>query len=78
MRPKRPQSDPSPGPIRLQVSLGERVDPAAADALWQIVLGGVEADPGGGPSTEGAGTRRTDRHSEPSEGIDRAGDHDPA
>jgi hypothetical protein len=71
--PKCPHSDPSPDPIRLHVSFGERIDPAAADALWRIVLGGVEADPGGGPSAEGAGTRRTGRHSADAGGIAEAG-----
>jgi hypothetical protein len=73
MCPKRPQSEPPPDPLRLQVSLGERIDPAAADALWRIVLGGVEADPGGGPSAEGAGTRRADRHPGDVGGIAEAG-----
>ena len=73
MCPKCPQSDPSPDPIRLHVSVGERIDPAAADALWRIVLGGVEASPGGGPSAEGAGTRRTDRHPQHTGGITEAG-----
>ena len=73
MCPKRPQSDLSPDPIRLHVSLGERIDPASADALWRIVLWGVEADPGGGPGAEGAGTRRTGRHSGHARGIGEAG-----
>ena len=68
MCPKRSQTDLTPDPIRLQVSLAERIDPAAADALWQIVLGGVEADTGGGPSAEGAGTRQTGRHPRQAEG----------
>lgn len=73
MCPQYPQSDPSPDPIRLRVDLSERIDPAAADALWRIVLGGVGADPGGGPSAEGAGTRRTARHPGDAGGIAEAG-----
>jgi len=69
MCPQDPHSDPSLDPIRLRVSVGERIDPAAADALWRIVLGGVEAVPGGGPSAEGAGTRRTGRHPADAGGI---------
>ena len=82
MCPKCPLSDPPPDPIRLRVSLGERIDPAAlgeridpaaADALWRIALGGVGADPGGDPSAEGAGTRRTVRHPGDAGGIAEAG-----
>jgi hypothetical protein len=73
MCPQHPQSDPALDPVRLHVSVGERIDPAAADALWRIVLGGVGADPGGGPSAEGAGTRRTDRHPADAGGVAEAG-----
>jgi len=59
--------------VQFRVAIGERIDPAAADALWRIVMGGVEADTGGGPSAEGAGTRRAGRHSEHTEGIVEAG-----
>lgn len=69
-----PQISPPFGAVCLR--LGERVDPDAADALWRLVLGGVEADPGGGPSAEGAGTRRAGRHLGQAEGIDEAGDDD--
>ena len=73
MCPRCPQTDPPPGPIRLRVTLGERTDPSAADALWRIVLGGVEADPGGDPSAEGAGTRRTVRPPGDAGGVAEAG-----
>ena len=66
MRPEPLQAQTSE-PVQLRLSLGERIDPAAADALWRLVLGGVEADPDGGPSAEGAGTRQADRLSEPPE-----------
>ena len=67
MCPEPLQPEPSE-PVQLRVAIGERIDPAAADALWRIVLGGVEADTGGGPSAEGAGTRRVGRHPAYSEG----------
>jgi hypothetical protein len=71
-----PHTSPLPGAVCLRLS--ERVDPDAADALWRLVLGGVEADPGGGPSAAGAGTRRAGRHPGQAEGVDQAGDDDPA
>jgi len=66
------QPDPSES-VHLRVTICERIDPAAADALWRIVLGGVEADTGGGPSAEGAGTRQADRHPQHTGGITEAG-----
>jgi hypothetical protein len=71
--PDRSKLNPPTDPIRIRLDFGERIDPAAADALWRIVLGGVEADTGGGPSAEGAGTRRAGRHSEHTGGIVEAG-----
>jgi hypothetical protein len=71
-----PSDNPDPGISprcgAVCLRLGERVDPDAADALWRLVL----ADPGGGPSAEGAGTRRAGRHLGQAEGIDEAGDDD--
>jgi len=60
-------------PFHLRVTIGERVDPAAADALWRIVLGGVESVTGGGPSAGGAGTPLAGRYPEHTEGIGEAG-----
>ncbi len=78
MPPDPAQPDPlptdiplSPGEVRLLIT--ERIDPEAADALWRIVLGGVEADTGGAPSAAGAGTRRTSRQSEHTAGSVEAG-----
>jgi len=51
-----------PGEVRLLIT--ERIDPEAADALWRVVMGGVEADTGGGPSAAGAGTRQAGRQSD--------------
>jgi hypothetical protein len=74
---RRKPLPPQPSePVQVRLSLGERIDPAAADALWRLVLGGVGADPGGGPSAEGAGPRRTGRHPKRAEGIDEAGADD--
>jgi len=74
--PDRSKLNPPTDPIRIRLDFGERIDPAAADALWRIVLGGVEADPGGGPSAGGAGTRRTGRHSADAGGVAEAGQSD--
>lgn len=67
----QPDSAPTDAPLRpgeVRLLITERIDPEAADALWRIVLGGVEADTGGGPGAAGAGTRRASRHSEHAEG----------
>ena len=79
--PAQPDSAPTDTPLpsgEVRLLITERIDPEAADALWRVVLGGVEADTGGGPSAEGAGTRQAGRHPERTEGIAEAGDHDPA
>jgi hypothetical protein len=75
-RKRSQEPEPNPRQLRLGLDIGERVDPAAADALWQIVLGGIEADTGGGPSAEGAGTRQAGRHPGDAEGIAEAGHDD--
>ena len=61
----QPDSAPTDPPLPL---ITERIDPEGAEALWRRVLGGVEADTGGGPGAAGAGTRRASRHSEHAEG----------
>ncbi len=38
MRPERSQDTPPPDPIETRVTVGERIDPAAADALWRILF----------------------------------------
>ncbi|MEX1208663.1 MAG: hypothetical protein WEE36_08725 [Acidimicrobiia bacterium] len=45
MRPKRSKYKPRPQTGN-RVRLGERIDPAAADALWRIVLGREPEEPG--------------------------------
>ena len=71
MCPNRSQV-PSPDPSLTRVSFTDRIDPAAADALWRIVLG--QSDPeGGGTSAEGAGPGPGTR---PEEGHRSAGGND--
>ena len=48
MRPKRPQDVPTTDPVAIQVTLTERIDPAAADALWRIVLSASPESPNAG------------------------------
>lgn len=73
MRPEssqKPSQNPEPDPEQLcfDLDFSERVDPAAADALWRIVFGGDGADTGGGPDAAGAGPRPVARNSEPTGG----------
>ena len=45
MCPDRSTTNPPPDPIRVRLDFGERIDPAAADALWRIVLGASSQRP---------------------------------
>lgn len=58
MRPKDPDLDPLNQPVGLRVSIGERLDPAAADALWRLVLRVEASQADGVPVAEGDGPPR--------------------
>ena len=45
MRPTCPQDVHTADPVAIRVTLTERIDPAAADALWRIVLSASPESP---------------------------------